>query len=574
MTDAVERRATFAWLVIAGLCAVAAVLALRASWQTPDALAYMMSAATGQEMYHPHHLLYVPIVRLMFDALRALGVVADAVLAAQVHNTLLGVAASITTFFIVRRWGGSLGAGVLAALALLASRGFWAYSTQADVYVPATACLAGVTLLLPRPGEAAVGWKTLGITVLLALGTLYHQTNILLIVPVAYWYGSLRGRKAWQALGLVLIGTCVLVGGSYVLAYLFTDAQAAMAGRGAPEATGFVQGFMRYCLMYSYHPNPEWGTFRNVSLLGIGRLIHSQAWNVVAFREHSKYLATGLASALLAGLLAWHTWRIWRGRAWRRERTFLLLWLATYGAFFLWWLPSEREFFITPLLPLVLVSWMAIRDWSVSLAGKAKWIAGLAVLAVGGIVIANLSGAIVPDHRQRGAAFEEAADIARLAPKDCVIYNTQAVIQNLRYHFGFTNVQEIDLPLLLALKGRPIPPRFSSDGAPCVLVPSNYLRPDHAIDQLSGYGNPAGYLVFLQWVLGAQAESSGVSVEHRNYEIAGNAGRSPYLRFDSTRVKIGSFEELLGRVDTDALGARTRGSGPLESWWDSTHGGK
>jgi hypothetical protein len=568
MTDTVRRRLASGGLALAGLLAVMVVLALRASEQTSDSLAYMMSAATGREMYHPHHLLYVPIVRWLLLTMHAFGSTADAVFAAQVHNTVLGVAAALTTFLIVRRWGGAPAAAVLAAVALLVSRAFWAYSTLADVYVPATACLAGVTLLLPRR-ERISGWNTVAITVLLALGILYHQTNVLLIIPIAGWYASLRSRGAWQALGIVLLGTGVLVGGAYVLAYLFSDARVAMAEMGVPAATGFVAGFKRYCLSYTYHPNPAWGTMHNVSPLGVGRLIHSQAWNVVVFSEEKKYLVTGGFAGLLGGLLAWHAWRVLRRGALQRERTYLLLWVVTYGAFFLWWLPSEKEFFITPLFPLVLLAWLLLRDVSARFPGRAGLLTAATALAVAFAGAANLVFAIVPAHRDRGAAFAEAQGIARSAAKECVIYNSQDVIQNLRYYFGFAQVQEIELPYLYALKGGPIPPRFGSAGASCALIPSVYLRPEYRIDELGGYENPAGYLTFVRWILDARADSSGAGWTYRNYDVVRRQGGDPYVRFDATRRAIGSFEQLLARVDADVFAGET---GPLAKWWGTTRG--
>ena len=571
MTDTVRRLAP-GRLAFAGFCA-AAILALRSSWQTSDALAYMMSAATGREMYHPHHLLYVPIVRLLFLGLGGVGIAVDAVLAAQVHNAILGVVAAITTFLVVRRWGGSQAGALLAALALLSSRGFWAYSTLADVYVPATACLAGVTLLLPRPGEAPLSGKTLAITLLFALGVLYHQTNVLMFVPLAWWYASLGSRRAWQALALVLVGAGVIVGGSYVLAYLYSDARAAMAEMGVPAASGFLEGFKRYCLSYSYHPNPQWGTFDNVGLLGLGRLVHSQAWNVVVFPEELKYRAAGIFAGLMAGVTGWHVRQVLWRRPRVRERTYLLLWLATYFAFFLWWLPSEREFFITPLLPLVLLCWLFLRDWSAILPGKARLLAALSGFVLALVAAANLAFVIVPAHRERGEAYEEAADIARIASKECVVYDSQGVIQSLRYYFGFSRVQELELPYLHALKNEPIPARFAATDAPCALVPAGYLRPEERID-LGGYDNPAGYLAFLKWAFEARAETSGAGLRYRDYEVVRDARGGPYLRFGSARREIGSFAQLLAKVDADVFGASSGRGGPLTNWWNATPGGK
>jgi hypothetical protein len=564
MTATPRRRGV---LALAGLGAAIVILALRSKGQTADALVYMLSAATGRELYHPHHLLYTPIVRFLYLALRALGTGADAILASQVHNTVLAVATGLATFSIVRRWGGSSIGAALTALALLATRGFWAYSTIADVYVPATACLAGVTLLLPRDGEAALGWKTPVVCALLALAIFYHQTNVLAVVPIAFWYASTRSPGKLRALALVLGGAGIVVLGAYVLAYLHSDAQAAMARMGVPSAPGFLEGFEHYCLSYTFHPNPEWGTFHNVSALGLGRVVHSQAWNVVVFDEATKYVVTGVFALALAIVLGWHVVQAVRTETLRRERIYLLLWLLIYDAFFLWWLPSEREFFITPLLPLVLAVWLLAADVSAKLPLR-KVVVAAAALLLAGMIAINFASEILPAHRKPGLRYDEAVDIARVAPRDGVVFDSQPVIQSLRYYFGFGRVEEMALPWLHALEGEPIPHRFDFENEPSAWVPTSILDPDQPLENLGAYTNPPGFRAYLEWLLEVRPEAAG-GVRYRHYRVMRPGGRGPYLLFDATREDAASFEELLARVDADVWSVR---QGPLSKWWGTTHG--
>src|SRR5437867_1505707 len=75
--------------VVLGALAVSTavlLLALKASQQTADSLDYALSARTGHGTYHPHHLLFVPVVRFVQEGMLSLGFAADPVLACQLHN--------------------------------------------------------------------------------------------------------------------------------------------------------------------------------------------------------------------------------------------------------------------------------------------------------------------------------------------------------------------------------------------------------------------------------------------------------------------------------------------------------
>ena len=135
-------------MMILLILSAALLFSTRARQQTADSLDYALSARTGLGMYHPHHLLFIPIVRLFLTGWSTLGASRDPILAGQIHNVLWAMVTTGCLFVVARRLLVSAPGGFLAALFLLVTRGFWLYSTQLEVYVPATGCLALMTVLL------------------------------------------------------------------------------------------------------------------------------------------------------------------------------------------------------------------------------------------------------------------------------------------------------------------------------------------------------------------------------------------------------------------------------------------
>ena len=164
-------------IVLAALPAFAAVLllSLKASQQTADSLDYALSARTGRGIYHPHHLLFVPLVRVVQEGMISLGLAADPVVAGQLHNVFWAVVAVLSMFLLAQHLLSSTAGGLLAALFLLLARGFWLYSTQMEAYVPATGSLALLTVFLLLRGRSPTApIMSLAVSVLLALCILYH----------------------------------------------------------------------------------------------------------------------------------------------------------------------------------------------------------------------------------------------------------------------------------------------------------------------------------------------------------------------------------------------------------------
>src|SRR5207244_2900039 len=81
-------------------------------------------------------------------------------------------------------------------------RGAWVYSTQIEAYVPATGALALLAAWLLRRGRSpATPLLGVAVSLLLTLCILYHQSNVFICVPLAYWLVGEKGgrdpRRLW-----------------------------------------------------------------------------------------------------------------------------------------------------------------------------------------------------------------------------------------------------------------------------------------------------------------------------------------------------------------------------------------
>lgn len=170
--------------------------------EAEDAYFYarMVESGQGAELFHRHHLLYLPLGRCFWIASRYLG------LADRALPALIGMSAIAGAATVMLLWGLFPGAS-WAAVGLLFSYGFWRYSTTAEIYVPAGALSVAAFLSAVRSRQHAA-WAGIAI-VCAAAALLMHLASgpaVLIGIPVLY---ACRGR--WRAAIAHLICVAVLV---------------------------------------------------------------------------------------------------------------------------------------------------------------------------------------------------------------------------------------------------------------------------------------------------------------------------------------------------------------------------
>jgi hypothetical protein len=562
-------------LALPTLAVAVALFLLRASRQSPDALDYALAIRTGEGLWHPHHLLFAPACRLVLLILTPLGS-PDAILAAQVHNILWAAAAPGALLVLGRRLGGDAAWGWLVAAMLVSTRAFWVYGTLAEAYLPVTGCAALLAASVLGRNGAWSARRTAGVAILLALAVLYHQTAALLAIPLGLAAATGRDEAERRGLGLAIVAAGAAVIVTYVLVYAGTEAGTA-AGDAVSDATGAgaaadgaspLAGFLRWTLRYPLAPVADWGSWRHLSPAGLRDLVASQLVNVIVFPARWRTVAVLLGILAATVLLLLVLVRGGPDRALRRERGFLLVWLASHATFFLWWLPSDTDFFVVSLVPLLLLVLLGLRDWLGPRPRGGRLVAmGVLVLAV---LAVNLGATVWPLHRSRGPAAERARAVAAVAA-DCVVLTDLATQQHLRYDHGRVMALDLDALWSAGLDDRPGALREVVDAAPCLLVAIARHLPTAGDVRATDPDLAARWLALLCELLDVAWDPRGEAVGCRDFGRVVAADGTAWLRIERTLRDCDGLAGLVRDLDAAvAPGSSAASPGPLRLWLDET----
>jgi len=326
------------WIAVGGGVTFAIIYLLTLTEvHTFDALSYIFDVTRKpwQEIFHPHHLAYGPVGALA----TWLAGGGDAAQAMQRVNAVAGGAGvALCGASAGRRWHRS-DLTLLSMVALGGSYAFWYYAVEVEVYTLATFFLIGVIWMVDNPAPRTVRWA-LGLGVMLSGALLFHQTNVLLAIPLLVVAGSeiAHNRPYWRPWLLA----AAVASGIVLGAYLWV-----MVG-----VSGFRTSDQVSAWTLQYATTGWWGGRGTLADLGAG------ISNTVASLNGGFFLI----SAIAVSLLALRTRRIGMWSIW------LSVWLLVYGVFFFWWEPDNIEFWIgvTPVAVLLLISPLAkTRPWRV-----------------------------------------------------------------------------------------------------------------------------------------------------------------------------------------------------------------
>ncbi len=361
---------------------------------TFDALSYVLSVERKPwtEVFHPHHLAYGPVGVIAFAAGQALGFTGGAALPMQLVNAVAGALGVALLFRVLLQSTDRLDLAVVLALVLGSSYAYWYYAVEIEVYTVATLLLiACLTFLIDPRIPSKRTMLLLGLTQ--GGAVLFHQTNLLLCVPMLVWWlaALIRSRSQLRRflIGAMVYGVTLSL--IVVLPYLWV-------GFGVSRF-GSLDAFMTW--MTEYARTGWWGgplTWDKGSKLikGLSETLTvgwgGYAWLMLA--------ALGIAGSLKATL--WkkperhmtHTSATKRATQQPDNQTeyieppinpqltlILLTWLLIYGGFFLWWEPDNIEFWIASLPPALLLLALGMRNFQSW--GVATWLAFALVIALG-----------------------------------------------------------------------------------------------------------------------------------------------------------------------------------------------
>jgi len=562
-----SRSRELALALAAGLLVFALFFFTRAAEQTRDSLVYALSARMGTDLFHPHHLLYSAAIHLFHRGLQPLCPGCGAILAAQIHNLLWCAAGAVAFFYLIKNlWNAAVAAA--ATLLLLSLRGFWELSTQTTMYAPSAALLILIAGLAPGPREGRLSpGRAFLLALLLALAVLYHQANVLFVLPLAALLGARGGRQGLKTWAFLSLGAGALALLAYLLAFL---------GGGEPWSPG---GFIRFCLAYTREiclggqckasPN-EWGSLVNLSPLGLAQLGHSLAWNYLVLPERWEGAGSLILALVLLALAGWHLFRLLRGAPQRAMRLFALLWLLAYVLFFFWWLPSYQHPFVVTLPPALLLAVLALKDLGERAGlGPRAAPAAAVLLALCALPIAarNYLVRIYPLHASLGDSYQEAAELKALAPEGCLPLTSYRTWNHLRYYFSDLEALQAKHPLSFFYAGEALPAEYRLLETRCLAAAVPFLEPDYALEDyasvtLNGYTEPSQWLAFISWLFALERDASGRVISGRDFSLLHLSEGGPYLVLHPSRRALDGLEGLFLALDGLLEGPRK----PFEAW--------
>ncbi len=417
-----------AWLPLALLVSGAFWLLTRQHVLTIDSYYYLQDAesAPWRQLWHPHHLLLEPLLRLYWNLWGWFAWPERAVLPFQLLSVATMLAALALAARMLRAVLGRTLATPLWWLLVAGSYQAWYFGTQAEG-VPQYALMGAVYLVwaaeLPaRAARAPLGRReALLLAATIAAATLLHQA---LVLP-APLLAAMLAREAPPGQRLRLGALCLGVAAAVVLA-VSVPAGARVTGSLAPATlwdwlTGYREEFARCCGSWRLLISPDVPRGLGAAFFTgdpLAPYVFGERPLDAAFLLRLAPPAM-LASVLLGGLLGLP--RAWRARDPIQRRALLnLAMVVLVGTLFAgWWEPANRKFW-SPVLPglvaLAAVGWQAW--WPRWPRARAALPVLLAALMVG----YNLVGAILPRHRTHDARQPLVEYLVRrTAPRDAVV---------------------------------------------------------------------------------------------------------------------------------------------------------
>lgn len=197
--------------------------------EAEDAYFYarQVEQGSGSEMFHAHHLLYLPVMRILFRATQALGYTGRSLPVLIAFSMVCGAGVICLFQALLRRRGVQERLVWAFSLALLFSYGFWRYSTTAEIYVPVTFLSLAALYFAERSTERPLFFGFSVLSASLALLThLIALPAILLAIPL--WIANGQGRRkiilyCLLTVLVVALGYAVAASGPGLTAYQDTQ---------------------------------------------------------------------------------------------------------------------------------------------------------------------------------------------------------------------------------------------------------------------------------------------------------------------------------------------------------------
>jgi len=402
---------------------------------TSDGLTWARQVQNGslQDLFSPHHLMYKPLGFALYRLLLSTGLKVDVIRLLQVMNALIGSFGAIVFLKMIMRITNSLITGLISSFLLAFSHGYW-YFLNGEIHVFGVVFLIlSFYLLLFGTGKPHRVFATIGLTN--GLAVLFHQENLIFLVVVvsAILTDVRRKNQRLNNLMAYLLPFSILVGIPYLIA--------GWAIVGLNSAAGYML-WLTDQLHTSYTVK-----FVSFGLFNIIKVFKGQATCFITgvdlladfLRNHDQYVINPrfitlfLSTVLASGILSYFAVKF--GKSWsvlRRQfgRVILLsvVWFTSYKLFFnFWMLPSNEEYHITALPPLLILLSLTLLKKDVNLhdwyMDRASLVISLALFSL--VLFNNFYGAVLPWYQFGSTVVNVSNEIRSISSGDDLFITTE-----------------------------------------------------------------------------------------------------------------------------------------------------
>ena len=506
------------------LIAIFLLLSFRPQELIRDSAGWATVVATGDiSIWHPHHLLYMPINWLFLQGLTLFCTECNAVDAGQLHGAIWAVVMVLSVHYLVSSLTGRPVLGFALALLLLTSQSVWVLALQPQAYVPliGTLSLMFAYLFITKAQSYSLRWA-LTVAALFSLAVLYHQAMVLLSLPLAYYVATTKKPHGIKAASIILCAS-----GSMVLG-LYLWATSHVMG----ELT--IHSFYEYLTLFAQvMADPKYFSFGNYTLGNTLVLLNSQLDAIFIPPWGLRKWVFTLFVLAIAFMLAWNVRQILVKASLYEERTLLLIIIAIFWALTLWGNPTDFGWPAFILLPIFILAGLSLADFMPSIERIKPMptliYAALAILVVG-VALRNFNERILPMHLDKGADYHYAKSIAAVVPHECYVYETQMLVYyDLNYYFSRSTRDFWDL-ITAAYYGNSEKNRYFSslDQSSCVAVDTKYLDPSLNVSGKSGFQLPEQWLRLMIWLFDLRETATG-QFTWRDFHVVSAQNKRTYI---------------------------------------------
>jgi len=337
--------------------------------EADDAFEYatMVESAGHPWLYHPHHLLYGPSMKLGYNALQSMGFEGRAYGMLMLVSAL-SAAGSLFFFFLFcyRRYSLRPVSSLMATGMLAISYGFWRYAAEAEIMLPAS-LLVLIALYYAMEPQARRSAFLLSI-IFSVLAVLMHIMNVVPVFLAIPCFYLLRHRWKAAALHVVLIAFIV------VSVYCIVAWMHLLHSGGATQLTeislgSFVKAMVAFCqCVVSGDFVVGLSSVRAfLSELFASRMLSEEFFLGVRLSRFLvlfsmlTYLVFGLLGVACLSRAMW----VWKNMVQHRERFQMPRGMATIAVAIIWFLgyaglllciePGNPELWVMGLIPFWLI---------------------------------------------------------------------------------------------------------------------------------------------------------------------------------------------------------------------------